>query len=53
MDGVTWLMYANIAVWIILGGYLAFLGHIQKKQEQRLKQLSEDFQENKSGAGDE
>jgi len=39
MGNQTYLMIANVAVWIGLCGYLAFVASRQKELERRLKQL--------------
>lgn len=39
MTDMDWLMYANIAVWIGLGAYLAFLLRNQIALNRRLAQL--------------
>ena len=39
MTDMDWLMYANIAVWIGLGAYLAFLLPTQIALKRRLTQL--------------
>ena len=39
MDTLTWVAAANAAVWIGLGGYLAFLGVTQRRLAARLAQL--------------
>ena len=39
MTDMDWLMYANIAVWIVLGAYLAFLLRNQISLNRRLTQL--------------
>ena len=39
MDYQTYLMAANIAVWLGLGGYLAFLGMRQKALATRIRQM--------------
>lgn len=39
MTDMDWLMYANIAVWIGLGAYLAFLLRDQIALNRRLTQL--------------
>ncbi len=36
MDNISWLLYANIAVWVGLGLYVAFLGKVQSKLQKRL-----------------
>ncbi|CAK7023352.1 MAG: hypothetical protein DELT_02504 [Desulfovibrio sp.] len=35
----TWLMYANIAIWVGLGAYLLYLGHKTARLEARLSRL--------------
>lgn len=42
MSGLDWLMYANIAVWIGLGAYLAFVGRVQSALTRRLEQMELD-----------
>lgn len=39
MDPIFWLLAANVAVWVGLGGYLALLGRSQHGLERRLRQL--------------
>lgn len=39
MTDMDWLMYANIAVWIGLGAYLAFVARAQIALNRRLAQL--------------
>lgn len=39
MNGLSWLMYASIIVWIVLGGYLFFLGRKAASLETRLRRL--------------
>ena len=39
MTDMDWLMYANIAVWIGLGAYLAFLLRNQIPLNRRITQL--------------
>lgn len=34
-----WVLYAGIAVWIGIGGYVAFLSSIQNKISHKLSQL--------------
>lgn len=40
MSGTDWLMYANIAVWIGLGAYLAFVGRAQSTLTRRLELMN-------------
>lgn len=40
MNDASWLMYANIAVWLGIGGYLLFLGRKTARLESRLSRLS-------------
>lgn len=54
MDGVTWLMYASITVWIGLGGYLFLLGGKAARLETRLARLEYAARKNTaSGTEDE
>ena len=39
MSALTWLMLANMALWIGLGVFVAFLALSQKKLNQRLADL--------------
>ena len=39
MDASTYLMIANVAVWIGVAGYLALMAARQRRLERRLKQL--------------
>ncbi len=39
MSGLDWLMYANIAVWLGLGAYLAFLARAQSALDRRLQRM--------------
>lgn len=39
MDMTWWLIIANAAVWLGIGGYLAFLGARQKNIAQQIRQL--------------
>ncbi|MBQ9536511.1 MAG: CcmD family protein [Desulfovibrionaceae bacterium] len=39
MDQLTWVVTANVAVWLGLGFYLFFLSHKQNKLARRLKRL--------------
>lgn len=50
MNDVSWLMYANIAVWIGLGGYLLFLGRKTARLESRISRLL--FTESKTPSRD-
>ncbi len=36
MDNITWLMAANVAVWLGIGAYVAFLALGQKSLNKRL-----------------
>ena len=36
---ITYLLAANIAVWVVMGGYLLFLALKQKRLGSRIKQL--------------
>jgi CcmD family protein len=38
MDALSWLMWANITVWIGLGAYAAFLARNQKRLRDRFLQ---------------
>ncbi len=44
MDNITWLMGANIAVWLGIGAYVAFLAKEQSALRKRLalKECMED-----------
>lgn len=54
MDGLSWLMYASIAVWIGLGGYLFLLGGKTARLETRLSRLEYAARKNSApGNGDE
>lgn len=37
MEGLNWVMYANMVVWIVLGGYLFLLGRKASNLETRLR----------------
>lgn len=39
MTSLSWLLAANIAVWIGLGGYLTCLALTQRRIEQRLRSM--------------
>ena len=39
MEGISWVMYANMAVWLGIGGYLFFLGRKAVALEKRLRHL--------------
>ena len=39
MADIQWLLCANMAVWLGIGGYAAFLASIQNKLERRVRQL--------------
>ena len=39
MDYQTYLLAANVAVWLGLGGYLAFLGARQRSLAARIRQM--------------
>ena len=39
MTEVQWLLCANIAVWLGIGAYAAFLASAQSKLERRVRQL--------------
>lgn len=39
MQGTDWLLYANAAVWLGIGGYLFFVSRAQASFEQRLRQM--------------
>lgn len=39
MNASSYLMVANIAVWLAVAGYVAFLATRQRRLERRLKQL--------------
>ncbi len=39
MQALTWLMLANAALWLGLGGYLAFMQRTQKNLEKRMALL--------------
>jgi CcmD family protein len=39
MDEITWLLAANVAVWLGLGAYVAFLGCKQRVLSNRLQQM--------------
>ncbi len=39
MDSSTWLMMANIAIWLGLGGYLCLLASNQKRLDRRIRQM--------------
>ena len=39
MEGISWVMYANMAVWLGIGGYLFFLGRKTVALEKRLRHL--------------
>ena len=39
MSGLDWLMYANIAVWLGLGAYLAFVARAQGALAHRLEHM--------------
>ncbi|MEW5774354.1 MAG: CcmD family protein [Thermodesulfobacteriota bacterium] len=39
MDNTGYLMAANVAVWLGIGGYLLFLAGRQKQLELRLKRM--------------
>ena len=38
MDAFFWLMWANIAVWLGIGAYAAFLARNQKRLGERFRQ---------------
>ncbi len=46
MDNVTWLMGANVAVWLGIGAYIAFLAQGQSALKKRLalKERMEDVE---------
>lgn len=39
MNEISWLMYASIAVWLGIGGYLCLLGKRSSTLEKRLRRL--------------
>ena len=39
MESTTWLLMANAAVWLGVGGYLFLLSRSQKQLEQRIRQM--------------
>ena len=39
MQSYEWLLYANVAVWLGIGGYLFFIARTQKNLERRLQQV--------------
>ncbi len=39
MNDIDWLMYANIAVWVGLGLYIAFIARKQVALKRRLDQM--------------
>lgn len=41
MDYTGYLMIANVAVWVGIGGYLFFIGGKQRRFEMRLKQMEQ------------
>lgn len=41
MDYQTYLLAANVAVWLGVGGYLAFLGARQRRIETRIRQMEQ------------
>ncbi|MDR2605374.1 MAG: CcmD family protein [Desulfovibrio sp.] len=40
MDSYKWIMYAGIAVWCVLGLYLAVLAHRQARLSERSTRLN-------------
>lgn len=41
MDAVFWLACANAAIWLGIGGYVAFLAICQRKLARQLKDLEQ------------
>ena len=39
MNDISWLMYAGMVVWLVLGGYLFLLGRKTAALETRLRRL--------------
>ena len=39
MTDMQWLLCASMAVWLGIGGYVAFLASTQNKLERRMRQL--------------
>lgn len=39
MQGYEWLLYANVAVWLGIGGYIFIIARFQQRLEQRLRQM--------------
>jgi CcmD family protein len=39
MENSTWLLMANIAIWLGLGGYIGLLAANQKQIEKRIRQM--------------
>ena len=39
MEGLSWVMYANMAVWLGVGGYLLFLARRAVALDRRLRRM--------------
>lgn len=39
MDSSNWLLMANIAIWLGMGGYLCLLATKQKQLDKRIRQM--------------
>jgi len=39
MDSSSWLLMANIAIWLGIGSYLCLLAHTQKQLDRRIRQM--------------
>ncbi len=46
MDSTTALMLVNIAVWLGIGGYVAFLSRNQQEIAKKLNNLSDESKQN-------
>lgn len=49
MDRIDWLMFANIAVWLALGAYLAFISLRQSALLKRMVRLEALDADNEGG----
>lgn len=52
MNDVSWLMYANIAVWLGIGAYLFHLGRKTARLESRVSRLAYAERKTPSGNGE-
>ena len=53
MNGISWFMYASIAVWLGLGAYLFLLGNKSARLEARLRRLERAEDKKTAPTGDD